>query len=68
MISLSFKIVVTMSRLHQDQHTKETGWAWTNENPLVVGSHSPDFQGLRRLSGGPGTHIEVRFTLNFFGL
>lgn len=52
-----------MSFLHQDQYTKETRWAWTHENPPVVGSHSPDFQGLRCLPGGPGTHIEVHFTL-----
>lgn len=52
--------------LHQDQHTEETGWAWTNENPSVVGSHSPDCEGLRSVSGGPGTHAEVPFTLCFF--
>lgn len=56
--------LVSVSCLSQDQHTKETGWAWTNENPPVVRSHSPDLQGLRRLPRGPGTHVKVHFTPN----
>lgn len=53
----------------QDQYSQKTGWTWTDENPPAVRSDSPDFKRLRSVSGGPGTHTEVRFqfyTSDFF--